>query len=434
MPTRGTRVQTMTWGSLCAALVALAFAAGAADAAPVTAPVSLDTVILKASQVGPGYGRATVSGGRIVKGQVTLDFCGGGYASEALRARRFQAVYGKQGSALVLSNEVVRYQPGGARKALAEVAKRVRTCPKTAVASGSATGVKEKYLSISVIDDPKLLGGSVAVQATVEYTYKGKKRRDSIVAIYQRHGDYLSGVYAYGGTAADRLAAALRGGARERGQPPAHGSPDGVATYEAWCRSTSCPSCVAQHLALPGQARCKVGPMGTGATRPSIAEAVGRLGTEGAFAVLARARALEATGRDVIHLEIGEPDFETPPHVAEAGIAAIRAGETHYCQTAGLPVLREAAAGSLAASRGVRDRPGERARRERRQAVPLLHGARDVRPGRRGDLSRIRASRSTSPRCASPVRRPCRCRSARSAASASTRSSSSSASASARVS
>ena len=87
--------------------------------------------------------------------------------------------------------------------------------------------------------------------------------------------------------------------------------------------------------------------------RPGVTEAVGRLGTEGAFAVLARARALEATGRDVIHLEIGEPDFETPPHVAEAGIAAIRAGETHYCQTAGLPVLREAAAASLAASRGV---------------------------------------------------------------------------------
>src|SRR6187551_2450944 len=87
--------------------------------------------------------------------------------------------------------------------------------------------------------------------------------------------------------------------------------------------------------------------------RPSVALAVGRLGTEGAFAVLARARALEATGRDIIHLEIGEPDFGTPPHVAEAGIAAIRAGETHYCQTAGLPVLREAAAGSLAGSRGV---------------------------------------------------------------------------------
>ncbi len=87
--------------------------------------------------------------------------------------------------------------------------------------------------------------------------------------------------------------------------------------------------------------------------RPNVTEAVARLGTEGAFAVLARARALEATGRDVIHLEIGEPDFETPPHVAEAGIAAIRAGETHYCQTAGLPALREAAAESLATTRGV---------------------------------------------------------------------------------
>jgi aspartate aminotransferase len=84
-----------------------------------------------------------------------------------------------------------------------------------------------------------------------------------------------------------------------------------------------------------------------------VTDAAGRLGTEGAFAVLARARALEASGRDVIHLEIGEPDFETPPHVAEAGIAAIRAGETHYCETAGLPVLREAAAASLALSRGV---------------------------------------------------------------------------------
>ncbi|MSO95177.1 MAG: pyridoxal phosphate-dependent aminotransferase [Thermoleophilia bacterium] len=87
--------------------------------------------------------------------------------------------------------------------------------------------------------------------------------------------------------------------------------------------------------------------------RPTVAHAVTRLGTEGAFAVLARARALEAEGLDVIHLEIGEPDFETPPHVAEAGIAAIRAGETHYCQTAGLPVLREAAAASLSWSRDI---------------------------------------------------------------------------------
>ena len=91
--------------------------------------------------------------------------------------------------------------------------------------------------------------------------------------------------------------------------------------------------------------------------KPTTTDAVARLGTEGAFAVLARARALEATGRDIIHLEIGEPDFETPAHVAQAGIDAILAGETHYCQTAGLPALREAAARSLSESRQIRVEP-----------------------------------------------------------------------------
>ena len=88
-----------------------------------------------------------------------------------------------------------------------------------------------------------------------------------------------------------------------------------------------------------------------------VTDAVTRLGTEGAFAVLARARELERGGVDVIHLEIGEPDFETPAHVAEAGIAAIRAGETHYCQAAGLPELRQAAAAYLATTRGVAIEP-----------------------------------------------------------------------------
>ncbi|MGZ8687684.1 MAG: pyridoxal phosphate-dependent aminotransferase [Gaiellaceae bacterium] len=88
-------------------------------------------------------------------------------------------------------------------------------------------------------------------------------------------------------------------------------------------------------------------------TDPRVGAAVSRLGTEGAFAVLARARELERQGRDIVHLEIGEPDFETPPHVAEAGIAAIRAGQTHYCQTAGLPELRETAAAYLSRTRDV---------------------------------------------------------------------------------
>ena len=86
---------------------------------------------------------------------------------------------------------------------------------------------------------------------------------------------------------------------------------------------------------------------------PTVAPAALRLGTEGAFAVLARARDLERAGRDVVHLEIGEPDFATPAHASEAAFAAIRAGETGYCPAPGLPELREAAASELSRTRGV---------------------------------------------------------------------------------
>jgi aspartate aminotransferase len=86
---------------------------------------------------------------------------------------------------------------------------------------------------------------------------------------------------------------------------------------------------------------------------PMVAPAALRLGTEGAFAVLARARELERAGRDVVHLEIGEPDFATPAHASEAAFAAIRAGETGYCPAPGLPELREAAAVEIGRTRGV---------------------------------------------------------------------------------
>jgi aspartate/methionine/tyrosine aminotransferase len=89
-----------------------------------------------------------------------------------------------------------------------------------------------------------------------------------------------------------------------------------------------------------------------------LSASLSRLGTESAFSVLARARELERQGRDVIHLEIGEPDFETPPHVCEAAFAAMRAGQTHYCPAAGLPELREAAALYLSNSRGIAVQPG----------------------------------------------------------------------------
>jgi len=91
---------------------------------------------------------------------------------------------------------------------------------------------------------------------------------------------------------------------------------------------------------------------------PQLAESLNRLGTETAFEVLARAKALEASGRRIIHLQIGEPDFTTPRHIIDAGRKAWADGETHYCAAPGLPVLREACAAHLSRHRGLEIDPG----------------------------------------------------------------------------
>jgi aspartate/methionine/tyrosine aminotransferase len=78
-----------------------------------------------------------------------------------------------------------------------------------------------------------------------------------------------------------------------------------------------------------------------------LAERMGRLGTESAFEVLARAKALEAAGTPVIHLEIGEPDFPTARHICDAAVEALRAGHTHYVPAPGIPALREGVAAFL---------------------------------------------------------------------------------------
>jgi len=84
-----------------------------------------------------------------------------------------------------------------------------------------------------------------------------------------------------------------------------------------------------------------------------LAGRMSRLGTETAFEVLNRARALEKQGKEIIHLEIGEPDFDTPPNVVEAGIDALRKGWTHYGPAAGLPELRQAIAEYVSRTRKV---------------------------------------------------------------------------------
>ncbi|HKC38550.1 MAG TPA: aminotransferase class I/II-fold pyridoxal phosphate-dependent enzyme, partial [Gemmatimonadales bacterium] len=88
------------------------------------------------------------------------------------------------------------------------------------------------------------------------------------------------------------------------------------------------------------------------------ASRVNALSSEGAFDVLVAARRLEAAGRHVVHLQIGEPDGPTPPHVVEAGVRALHDGHTRYVNPAGLPALRDAIAASLP-WRGVRGASAE---------------------------------------------------------------------------
>ncbi len=88
-----------------------------------------------------------------------------------------------------------------------------------------------------------------------------------------------------------------------------------------------------------------------------LAKRMSRLGTETAFEVLARAKAMEAKGRDIVHLEIGEPDFDTPVNIREAAKKAIDDGFTHYGPSAGMPNVKEAFAEFLTKDRGIEVKP-----------------------------------------------------------------------------
>jgi len=90
-----------------------------------------------------------------------------------------------------------------------------------------------------------------------------------------------------------------------------------------------------------------------------LAKRMEGLGTETAFEVLAKAKALEKQGRSIVHLEIGEPDFDTPSNIKEAAIKAMKAGYTHYVPAAGIPELRTAIAEYLSKSRGINVDPDE---------------------------------------------------------------------------
>ena len=107
--------------------------------------------------------------------------------------------------------------------------------------------------------------------------------------------------------------------------------------------------------------------MATTAVR--FAERMSRLGTEGAFEVLARARKLEAEGKRIVHLEIGEPDFATPDNIVEAGIGAMQNGFTHYTPASGIWEAREAVAGFVSRTLKTQVEPDE---------VVLVPGSKNV--------------------------------------------------------
>ncbi len=127
-----------------------------------------------------------------------------------------------------------------------------------------------------------------------------------------------------------------------------------------------------------------------------LAERMSRLGTETAFEVLNKARALERQGKSIIHLEIGEPDFDTPKNIVESAVNALHKGWTHYGPSAGLPDLRQAIAEEVSASRGVEGYCGRSGCCSWRQADHFLHDSGiDVMKGTRSSIP-IPASRFTS--------------------------------------
>ena len=121
-----------------------------------------------------------------------------------------------------------------------------------------------------------------------------------------------------------------------------------------------------------------------------LAKRMARLGTETAFEVLVKARALEAKGRDIVHLEIGEPDFDTPGNIIDAATDALHKGFTHYGPSAGMPQLRETIAQYV--KRDARHSSDARrsGRCPRRKADHLFHDPRAGRRRGRGHLSQSR--------------------------------------------
>jgi hypothetical protein len=188
-------------------VVRIALALATVVAGPLAAP-DVSHIVLKPTQVGKDYVLLTQKNGNLVKGQVTLNLCGTGYASELLRTTRLQVNFASAKSPVAISNEVVTYRGRGAAQAMREVTRRAATCPHTPIDSGSK-GVPKLTFKLTPVKDAHLLKGYLAVRVDVTGTVKGKRVAQTSYAIYQQHGNLLSGIYSFGGGPAAQLKVAL---------------------------------------------------------------------------------------------------------------------------------------------------------------------------------------------------------------------------------
>lgn len=203
-------------GGLLAALtlVLVQATATAASAGP-TGGAQLDKLVLRASQLGPGYKLLHRPDGDGAKGFVTLDMCDYRFSSEVVRTDRLQVNYDGAGAVIKYSNEVVTYAPGGTRLALKELNQAVNRCPSGPIPS-TVRGVPPLTYRITRLSTAGLLPGAVALRVTVSGVLKGKRLSETDTAIYQVHGNVLSGLYAYGGSVKERERAALRAAKQSR--------------------------------------------------------------------------------------------------------------------------------------------------------------------------------------------------------------------------
>jgi hypothetical protein len=189
------------------AVAVIPVALGSTDLRAAANP-ALKRLLLRGAQIGAGYKLVERPDGHGVARYVTLTMCGFEFPSEKLRTDRLQVDYVRTGAPVSLSNEVVIYRPGGAAQAMREVTGAVAQCPPGPVATG-IKGLGPLTYRLTRLRSAGLLSGYVAFRAHVTGKSQGKAFDDTVIMVYQRRGNVLSAVYAYGGNLSNRTKTAF---------------------------------------------------------------------------------------------------------------------------------------------------------------------------------------------------------------------------------